>query len=312
MTAFGCASPLHPARTSPVQPVSERERVAEERYENRRCSPTLGLAFPGAGHYCLRQPATAAILAGLGASEIALSAWTASELGFNDNRTVLSFVALQNTYIVGIVDPILEQQRAQKGLYVPQDTLDELLLAPFNPEVLSRTDVWLGILVTAATQSLVLALDGSFAAARGRDVNVLGAQLRPALGYPAATLALGATFEHVAIGEEILFRGLIQSGLARRYGQLEGYLAGTAIFGAAHLPNAFLLDSPQDRREYLLFALPVITGVGAYFGASYVWNDYSLAAPVALHFWYDLLVGLSTMVADPDNGFVSARITVPW
>ena len=52
--------------------------------------------------------------------------------------------------------------------------------------------------------------------------------------------------------------------------------------------------------------------VGAYFGASYIWNDYSLAPPVALHFWYDLIIGLSSMIADPDDGFVSARITVPW
>lgn len=291
---------------------SEREKRAEERDRTRRCSPTWGLAFPGAGHFCLRQPEAAGVLAGLGAAELGLAVGSVNAWGFDDNRTVLAFVALQNTYVVGIVDPLLERQRGRRALYAPQDTLEEMLLAPFNPEVLSRTDVWLGILVTAATQSLVLALDGSFADTRGRDVNVLGAELRPRWGYPAAALALGATFEHVAIGEEILFRGLVQSSFARRYGELGGFLAGTAIFGAAHIPNAFLLDSPQDRRDYLRLAVPVITGVGAYFGASYVWNDYSLAAPIALHFWYDLIVGLSTMVADPDNGFVSARITVPW
>ncbi|MEO0811800.1 MAG: CPBP family glutamic-type intramembrane protease, partial [Myxococcota bacterium] len=86
--------------------------------------------------------------------------------------------------------------------------------------------------------------------------------------------------------------------MARKYGQLGGFLGGTLIFGAAHLPNAFLLDTASDRRDYLRFGLPVVTAVGAYFGASYIWNDYSLAPPVALHFWYDLVIGLSTMIAD--------------
>ncbi|MEL6548419.1 MAG: hypothetical protein AAFQ82_27595, partial [Myxococcota bacterium] len=198
-----CAAPIQHGRTSIVDMPSERETQAAQRFQERRCSPALGLAFPGLGHYCLKKPAEAWSLGALGAAELGLAAYSVERFGGSDTRSLLALVAFQNTYIVGIVDPLLERQRATRALYAPQDSLDELLLAPFNPEVLSKPDVWIGILVTTATQGLFLALSDSFANARGQNVNVLGAQLRPALGYPAAGVALAGVFEHVAVGEEV-------------------------------------------------------------------------------------------------------------
>ncbi|MEM6731864.1 MAG: CPBP family intramembrane glutamic endopeptidase, partial [Myxococcota bacterium] len=305
----GCAVPVQRARTSVVQMPYERELDAQERYEDRACSERLGFLFPGVGHFCLRKPEVGTALATLGAAELGLAVAGFSQFSSNDPRALLPAVAFQNTYIVGIVDPILERQRAAKLLYTPQDSLDELLYAPFNPEVLRRPDVWIGILVTAATQGLFLALDNSD---RSRKVNVFGREFEPETGYPLSAAALGATFGHVAIGEEVLFRGYIQSNLTRRFGTFGGWAGGTLIFGAAHIPNAFLLETRQERNDYLRFALPVITGVGGYFGASYLWNDYSLAPPVALHFWYNFMLGLASMIADPDDGFLSAEIRVPW
>lgn len=53
--------------------------------------------------------------------------------------------------------------------------------------------------------------------------------LRDALVVPLASIAIPAVFE------ELLFRGLLQPALARRYGPLAGLILASVLFGASHL-----------------------------------------------------------------------------
>lgn len=86
----------------------------------------------------------------------------------------------------------------------------------------------------------------------------------------AVTLATG-------IGEELLFRGLIQQGLAGVVGPWAGLALASGIFGLAHKLG------PSD----VLF----ITLSGAYMGFTFLQGD--LMVPIALHACYDLFILMS-------------------
>jgi len=65
---------------------------------------------------------------------------------------------------------------------------------------------------------------------------VLGWQPKwPALFLPWLLVNLGIT----CLAEELIFRGLLQSELVRRFGAAIGIGLATAVFGAAHLPAGF-------------------------------------------------------------------------
>jgi membrane protease YdiL (CAAX protease family) len=95
----------------------------------------------------------------------------------------------------------------------------------------------------------------------------------------------GASFAQLAIvslaagfGEELLFRGLIQAGLSRWMGGLEGQITALVIasmlFGVCHWLNATYA------------ALAVLAG--AYFGGLLLLTD-NILAPITAHAVYDFL-----------------------
>ncbi len=87
----------------------------------------------------------------------------------------------------------------------------------------------------------------------------------------AVTLATG-------VGEEILFRGLIQQGLAGVVGPWAALVLASGIFGLAHKLG------PSD----LLF----ITLSGAYMGLTFL-QEGDLIVPIALHAFYDFFILMS-------------------
>ncbi len=303
----GCAGVPRPARLTAEEPGSPVELDARTRLVDTPCSGRFGFLVPGAGQLCYGKPGEGATLLGLTAVEVttATVAGVTGEGPALENPAVfLPLVALQNVWIYGVVDPYLDEQRAAQQLYVPQESLFELAAAPFNYRVLTQPDVGLGILGLA-----------SLAIVYGSLVNTGGTPMNTgrtsAAQYVAVTGVGSALFTHVAIGEEVLFRGMLQSGLARNRGPWVGWAWSSAIFGAAHLPNALALPESQQR-DYLLYSVPFITVVGSYLGLTYHWNDYALSAPVAVHFWYDLLLSLASFSAAPDTGTVGTSIRLPW
>jgi membrane protease YdiL (CAAX protease family) len=215
--------------------------------------------------------------------------------------------------VYGVVDTVLDRQRAAHLPYVPEETLGELAAAPFNPRVLRRPGVWAGIVgLTAAGVGLsVLAGEHLRTGHFGESPNLFGQQLRPPIGYPLAAAVGTALFLQVAIAEEATFRGYIQSDLTRKAGPTAGWLVGSLIFGATHALNALVLP-PGERARYLAIAVPGITLVGSYLGLSYRWSGYSLAPPVALHFWYDFLQSAVFFAADPQHSPLSASVAMPF
>jgi membrane protease YdiL (CAAX protease family) len=319
LTVAACAltaacAPLPRARTAPTQPPMPRELEAARVYEEASCAAATGLWFPGLGQFCQHRVAEGATLTTLAVAEIATGAGTliATE-DWSHPGVAVPLLALQNTWIGGYGDALFVEQRSRRLLYVPQDTLGELAIAPFNPNVFSKLEVWLGLVgFLGAGLGLSAAVDGDFTTDHlGDDANLFGRRFEPAVGYPLAGATGMALFTHVAIGEEILFRGMIQSEFARRNGETAGWIGQSLVFGVLHAPNALLLPHDQQAR-YLAMGVPFLTLAGGYLGLIYRGNDYSLAPPVALHFWYDLLLSAVGFALDPGDSPLSARVAVPF
>lgn len=109
--------------------------------------------------------------------------------------------------------------------------------------------------VTKATQRSVLAL--------------LGGEFRPAAALGTA-IALGAA---AGVGEEMLFRGVLQSELSSRFGEWIGLAGSSVVFGALHAVTP-------------LYAF-LASVASVYFGYLYMSAD-NLAVPIVCHGIYDV------------------------
>lgn len=318
LAVCACGPPMRPARTSPSQAPSERELTAHENVADADCSASASLLFPGVAQLCQGRTAEGLALTSLGAAELGTGVAVGLSRGegldgFSHPGAAVPLVAFQNTYVYSWADALFQEQLAARMLYVPEDTPGELLIAPFNKNVMGHTDVWAGLLVT-------LALGIGFSAAVdeqlttdhvGDDANLFGRRFAPAVGYPLAGGIGAGLFSHVAIGEEALFRGVLLSHMAREAGPTAGWLGSSVVFGVAHAPNALAL--PHDEQlPYLALGVPFITVLGSYLGLTYQWHDYSLAAPVAIHFWYDLLLSATFFALDPGHSPLAASVRVPF
>jgi membrane protease YdiL (CAAX protease family) len=309
----GCLRPVQRGRTEKLAPPTRAELEAGERARNRRCSLNWGLAFPGLGHMCNRQDGEAAVTGGLAVAEVATAIGVARNEANDHPGVGIPLVALQDLWLIGAVDPYLDNQRAQLKLYVPQDSLADLAAAPFNPCVMGRPWVLGGLAaMLAAGIGITVALDGWPGTDRvGDDPNLFGRTVDGRWGYPAAGAIGVGLFSHVAIAEELVFRGWAQSSMARSQGEIRGWLSASLLFGAVHGFNIFALPE-EERREYLMYGVPFITTIGSYLGWLYMREGYSLAPPTAVHFWYDLLLSATFFAVDPQSSPLSAKVTVPF
>jgi membrane protease YdiL (CAAX protease family) len=318
LSLLACGPPMRPARTSPEAPASPAEIAASKRIARADCGPALGLLLPGVAQLCQGRTAEGATMMTLALAEVgtgvAVGLGQEEGLeGFSHPGAAIPLLAAQNLWLYAYADATFEEQRAQQALYVPLDTPAELALAPFNASVIGEPDVWIGTLVSTAIGIAVSAAIGEPLDTDhlGEDANLFGQQFDPALGYPLGGAVGAGLFSHVAVGEESIFRGLLQSGMAREADPTTGWIGSSIVFGAAHAPNALAL--PQNRREaYLLIGVPTITLLGTYLGASYRRHDYSLAAPVAIHFWYNFLLSATFFALDPQDSPLAASVALPF
>ena len=233
--------------------------------------------------------------------------------GFTQPGAALPLLAFGDLLTLAVMDTALETQRARRLPFVPQETLAELALAPFSAEVMGKPLVWGGILGTLAAGLLVSRLlDGPVDTTNlGKRPVLFGRQVNSAVGYPLAVGIGVGLFEHVALAEETSFRGVLQSGWARSSGETRGWVYGSLAFGLVHASNILFLP-PESRLSYLAVGVPFITLLGSYLGLAYRYSGYSLGPPVAIHFWYDLLIELSGFLADPKNSPLAVSWGMPF
>jgi len=238
----------------------------------------VGLAtlFPGLGHVYLGDMRTAGGLGGGAGLELGVG------LVSRENRSVrnASLLTLQKTWEYGLYaayrDVRLHNGNVGYAYKMPTDSLADLTAAPFRWSVLKKPEVWGGFLGAFA---VVVGLShlSSHKKAHPKEPHMhglsTGRKIQPLVALP------------IGIGEEALFRGYLQPAFSEMTNPTGGIVLSSLVFGAAHIPNAWEMDS-KDRKSYYRFGIPFITAFGAYFG----WvahKNQSLKEGVALHTWYD-------------------------
>lgn len=310
---LGACTGLPPvARTNALDPPTAREEAAVARAERQPCSRWWGFIFPGIAQLCGGDSAEGVALVAVAAADIAAVAALGGNSDPNASTNVIPAIALTDAYLYSWSASAVRASLGERELYASQDSLAELISAPFNLDVLREPTIWAGLLIDAGVAiglGIIINHVGNIHA--GDPANIFGAVLDPPVGYPLAGAALTGLYEHVAIGEETFYRGFLQSSFSRSIGETAGWLLSDAMFGATHILNISSLPS-KDRETYLAVSVPYITLSGLYLGWLYRHHGYRLVYPVAEHFWYDFALSAVDFALDPRHSQLAAHITVPF
>jgi len=274
----------------------------------------LALLCPGCGHFYLRQNGTAvayivAQVALFGGAAALLQDQTLDINGNAESARVPIAIQLaaagQNLLFYGIFDAYRDARVGRDDLgykfKISRESLGELASAPFRPSVLKSPWVWAGVpaMLAAGLGVSYLLAPEDFTAPRSifdvDKVNVLGKQLDRGTGFAAGFAYFTSLFTTVGVGEEALFRGVIQTEMEERFGTYGGLAIASAIFGSVHVFN-FLQDP-----ESAAVAVPLISILGSTMGLAYIRTNYQLSTSVAMHFWYDTLLSAIAFAADPEH-----------
>ncbi len=280
-----------------------------------RTAAGLSLLCPGCGQIYLRESGEGAALL---ASSVALigsgifllrDAGSVSLDGASTTRSApiglwLATVG-QNAWFYSIFDAYRDARvlRGDVGyrFSITRETLPELVSAPFRPSVLKSPWVWAGVPIALAAGLGISALasegdlSGNPSIFDVPRVNFLGHNFSRGGGFALGEAYYAGLFGTVGVGEESLFRGLIQTELEERFGTAGGIAIASAIFGTVHLVN-FGSDPKQA-----LYAVPTIAVLGSSLGLAYVHTGHRLETSVAMHFWYDFLLSTVAFAADPNH-----------
>lgn len=93
----------------------------------------------------------------------------------------------------------------------------------------------------------------------------------------------------VAAGEEMLFRGVIQTELTERTKPLFAIGGSSLLFGLWHVPSQGIGGGLKT------------TLIGLYLGYRYNNNGYDLGEVIATHFWIDWIGSIIELIRDPRN-----------
>jgi membrane protease YdiL (CAAX protease family) len=300
-----------------------------------RTAAGLSLLCPGCGYFHLRQPGRAAAYLGTAAGLVASGVLLARRDGLNltleggegprmtPTTAPLALpvlMAAQNLWFYGVFASYRDARLARGDLGyrypVSHESLGDLVSAPVRPSVLRRPWFWIGLPVALGAaigwSALVSPSDvgrGVRSLDDGRGVWFLGRHYDTGPGVALGETYYASLFLPVGVGEESLFRGALQPALCESLGQWPGLVMTSVIFGGVHLFN--FVDQPGGWGTAAK-ALPFLTAVGGYLGLTAIRTGFQLETSVALHVWYDFLIGTVAFIADPDHQPFALRFGLPF
>lgn len=250
---------------TPLQQISTPAPNLQFNEKSPLLAGTLSIV-PGLGHAYLGDMKTAGLLFG----SAGLGAGTFFALRSSESAQWSSFQFTQTAWFYSMYAAYRDAKKLTCVSYqMPQEQFTDLVYAPFQLSVLKKTEVWggiLGALALAITSDLLTPKKGSLAASSFDT-------LKPAFALP------------IAIAEESLFRGFLQSAISDHTNSIGGLTFSSLAFGAAHLVNTVGFDQ-EEKKQFYIYNLPMLTLLGAYMG----WmtqKNVSLKESVAMHMWYD-------------------------
>ena len=154
-----------------------------------------------------------------------------------------------------------------------RESLFQLSMSPFKWKYLREPEVFIPLLLS--TGKALLDDGGHPSLFQIKAVNWMGYDVSPTSASIGNTFAEYVTMTLVAVGEEMLFRGIIQTELSESVNLNFGLVASSLLFGLYHVPTQGWLSS-----------LPA-TVVGFYYGWQYKKSNYDLGRVIAIHFYID-------------------------
>ena len=152
---------------------------------------------------------------------------------------------------------------------LPRESLNDLAVAPFSFKYLSRPTTFIPLALQAAS---VFSSKNGYGIYRHADVSQ----------GDLHTFNLVAN-EMTAVGEEAMFRGFLNNEFSNRYGDTNGLMTSSAIFGLAHTGQGQTADALQA------------AVAGLYLGWVQQRNGFEIGEGVALHYWINVLAGVSAI-----------------
>jgi hypothetical protein len=175
-----------------------------------------------------------------------------------------------------------ERNNAGYRTPAPKESLGDLAVSPFRWEYLSRptTFIPIGLQALAAFGS-----KSGYGIYRALDVSKADLQIYNVTAN-----------EFTGVGEEAFFRGFLNNEFSNRWGNGWGLAGSSAIFGLAHTGQGNTANALEAG-----FA-------GAYLGWVHQRNGFQVGEGVAIHYWINVLAGLSAIKHGGTAPLVSLKI----
>ena len=289
--------------SAPLSPIFS-ETAPPER--DRMQSALMWGLIPGGGHFYLDEPGAGAAYAGSMLSLIGSGVWLDQrnqELERDDELNTFWLLALKE-WELSLFTTYRSALRSEgydlRSMGVDDSSVGDLFLAPFRKEHYSDPMVILAGLLGIAGA----AYDSRNSRNNFSDVGTIGILGLDAnqewglglYGIDAFSLSLGA-----GVGEEAIWRGLIQNEAELTFGKRWGLWFTATLFGAAHV----VTPDGEFRGEQ---ALPG-TIAGLYLGHLYQKSEHRLGTPIAAHFWYNFATMMTFFALDPENNPLGVQVS---
>lgn len=270
--------PLVPEK--PIQPIPD----LEPQHKSSFLAVGLSALLPGLGHVYLGDYKTASefFLVPLGCGSL------------NSLKDLHQYIGptLEYTWYYGIFaayrDVRIFNNEVGYRYKIPKDSLADLSTAPFRWRIMEKPEVWggiLGYLLAGSTISYFAFKGDKHSKCDVPKCDVKDRVANPLIAFP------------VGVGEEVLFRGYLQSSLSEIFTAPGGIALTSVLFALAHIPKT-LEWSKKERSHYCTYIVPYLATFGAYEG----WLTYknkSLQESVAIHAWYDFILFSLSYTAAP-------------
>ena len=160
--------------------------------------------------------------------------------------------------------------------------------SPFNIKYLREPEVYLPIFTAAAFS--IFGYNSKKSIFNAKSINLFGKESTPIKSAITYTFINMLLLNLVAVSEEMIFRGMIQTELSELVNPDFGLIASSVLFGLAHLP-----------RHGWFYSLRAM-GAGFYFGWQYQKYNNNLSRVIALHFYLDFLPSIIEFLKNPSTG----------
>lgn len=277
---------------------ANKEALAETAPEWLPVTAATLEVIPGAGHLLLGDLQGAGLALGSVAAPLALGLLNTPPMLYldqnNPEKGASAFDPICNTAQFLSIYHVYQEGRDRRdaGSARPRAaSISDLIWAPFQSEQLLDWRVWSAvafsflaskIAVTAQPYAAAPATPASPLVFQAQSATLLGAQVPSALGYGANLVGSAYIGANAGIGEEALFRGVMQTELERSLGPWAGLILTSSLFGLAHVGG---LNKGNALSVFLGTGL-----VGFIDGRLYQVADHDLKKSVAAHAYYDFLV----------------------